>query len=289
LVQETGLSAGSSTAFKIKFNMGDANMDNMLNIMDVQHSLNFILRRHVSAFNFAAADTYKDNMITVQDLVRTIDLIINTRSAVDNSPPFRSGVVTNNTLAIENGRLVIDTEDEIASLDIQFHGFQEKDFTSLLDDSKFQFIFNDSGNRLVLLSFTGDAIAPGRTALADIHSENARLIAAEACDPDAQAVPIRIAPSGITINPPVDVKEVRAFVSNGIVYCDLPYHADRVVATLYTLLGTVAEKQQTDDLRAGRHVLMFETVNHTGIYILNLVVESQGQIISKNIQLLLNK
>jgi PKD repeat protein len=286
LVQETGSAKGSSRALKIVFAAGDANMDNSVNILDVQHTLNYIFREHVSAFNFAAADTYKDNAITIQDLVKTIQLALND----DGEPSLRSGIETNNTLFIENGQLVLFTEEAVAAVDIRFEGVKEKDFSSLLDDKKFQFVFNDSetGTRLILISFSRDVILPGRTVIAAINSGNAELAGATASDIDARPVSIRISSISTGIVHP-ESGDFRVFTENDLIYCELPQKADQLIATLYNLQGMVAGKIQLTNVAAGKQPLIFNVGNYPNSYILNLVIESEGQSISKNSKLLLKK
>ena len=288
LVQETGLAKGSSCAFKLLFDSGDANIDQSVNILDVQHTLNYIFKEQVSAFNFAASDTYKDNMITVQDIIKTINILFN----INKSPALslRSKVETNNTLSIENGKLVLVTEEAIAAMDIRLDGVLEKDVSSLLDDSKFQFVFNDSGTgtHLILVSFTRDALPPGRTAIAGINSNNATIVEVTASDPDAQPVPIRISSGEMKIIP-VETESIRIYANKDVVYFDLPRKADEVVAVLYTLQGTMVGKQQMIDVPQGKHSLYFNLNDYPNDYILNISVKTGSQNISKTIKLLLKK
>ena len=294
LVQETGLTKGTSRPFKIRFKTGDANIDNSVNIFDVQHTLNYIFKRHVSAFNFAAADTYKDNLITVQDIIRSVQIILNPDEGADGSPGntfLRSDVETNNTLSIEDGQLVLFLEEEaVAMMDIRFEGTFEKDISPLLDDTKFQFAFRDSetGTRLIILSFTRDAIFPGRTAIAGIRSANARLVEVTASNLDAQPVLVRIS-SVITGTVLPETGNIRVFAENGIVYCDLPWKADRITATLYTLQGIAVGKQLLKDVPPGKHPLIFNVGGSPDNYILSLDIKAENRNTVINNKLLLKK
>ena len=290
LVQETGLTKGSTFAFKIKFDAGDSNLDNTVDILDVQQILNYIFKIQVSAFNFAAADTYKDNNVTVQDLVKTIQIILD--DGAGKSPLFRSMPVdeTKNTLYIKDGQLVLFTEEAVASMDIRFEGTLEKDFSQTLNDSKFQFVFKDSetGTRLIIVSMTRDVIPPGRTVIAEISSGDATLIDVTASNLDAQPVPVRIS-TDVTGNFHPEISEIRVFTEDRTVCLDLPRKAEQIVATLYTFSGIAVERQFFTDLPSGKHIL-FSNVNYNNYnYILNLVAVSEGRNISKNIKLLLKK
>jgi hypothetical protein len=288
LVQETGLTKGSSLAFKIGFDPGDANLDNFVDIFDVQHTLNYIFKEYVSAFNFAAADTYKDNAITVQDLIRTIHIVLEGGSGA--APALRSTIETNNTLSIEGGQLVLFTEEAVAAMDIRFEGIKEKDIYPLLDDTKFQFVFKDSetGTQLILVSFTRDVIPPGRNVIASINSGDASLVKVTASALDGETeIPIRIS-TGTTGNIVPELKKLLVFVDNGTIYCNLPHKADQIIATLYDFQGVMVGKRQLTNVPAGRQPLIFNVSNHNN-YILNLIVETEGQSISKNSKLLLKK
>ena len=293
LVQESGVAKGSSCVFKLSFDPGDANVDQAVDIFDLQHTLNYIFNQQVSAFNFAAGNTYnKDNVITIQDIIQTINIIfeggLRSESAMTNA--LRSDIEINNTLSIENGKLVLFTEKPVAAMDIRLAGVLEKDISPLLDKEKFQFVFKDSGTgtRLILISFTRDALFPGRTVIATIGSRDASLIDVKASDPDAQPVPIRIS-SGTTGVSPVETGNINVYADKGIIYLDLPQPAEQVSVALYTLNGMMVDKQRMKDVPRGKHAFNLNVNNYPNDYILNLTIRSGGMNVSKNFKILLKK
>jgi hypothetical protein len=61
---------------------------------------------------------------------------------------------------------------------------------------------------------------------------------------------------------------------------------DDITTTLYTIQGEMVRKQVANHVVAGNYEMDFD-INRQGIYILNTIIRLEGQIISKNIKLVL--
>jgi PKD repeat protein len=284
LAQESGLAQGSTSKLKMGFMKGDANIDLQVDVLDVQHSLNYIFNEHVSAFNFTAADTYKDNAVTVQDLIKTVNIIMDSGYQEQS---MRS--TSANMLYISNGKLIIYTEQAVAAIDITIQGISEKEILPMLADSQFQFIFRDTGNgtRFIAFSPAGGIIPPGSVEIAKLHNSNAVLRHAVLSSPAAERIPVTVIESPTDMIP-VETDNITAFVSGGNIYYYIPDKAALISASLYSTQGIVLEKQVFNNEQPEQPRLDFK-IGQAGAYILNLAVKSDNRIISKNIKLIITK
>ena len=110
--------------FTYKYAMGDANMDDDLNVLDLQTTLNYSNGQEWGLFNFYAADTYgPDNDINVQDIVSTVNILLAQGNNTGNSTT-RSGadVLAEACVSVENGQIVLYTTKPVAALDLRLAG-----------------------------------------------------------------------------------------------------------------------------------------------------------------------
>jgi hypothetical protein len=110
--------------FTYNYKMGDANMDDNLNVLDLQATLNYSNGQQWGLFNFYAADTYgQDDEINVQDIVSTVNILLAqenyTRSATTRSD---ADVLTEACVSVENGQIVLYTTKPVAALDLRLAG-----------------------------------------------------------------------------------------------------------------------------------------------------------------------
>jgi hypothetical protein len=285
LIQENGLTFGSSSTLKINFDAGDANIDRAVDILDVQHSLNYIFSEHTSAFNFAAADTYKDSVITIQDLIKTINIVLDFDANVA-SPSLRSSFETNNRLYIEAGKLILYTEQPVAAMDITLRGISDND-VSLVLNTAFQLMSRNTadGTRLIAFSPLGDAIPPGNTVIAELYKNDATLVKAILSGREAKYIPINLISSGGTGEMFKEIENIKVRVNAGLIDYYLPENVDNIIATLYSIQGSIVGKQELNNLSAGKYNLDFNA-NYPGIYILNLIIKKGDRSISKNYKLI---
>lgn len=114
--------------FTYKYEMGDANMDDALNVLDLQTTLNYSNGQEWGLFNFYAADTYgPDNDINVQDIVSTVNILLALENNNSNAArSFRAASLTEAEayISVENGQIVLYTTKPVAALDLQLVGIK---------------------------------------------------------------------------------------------------------------------------------------------------------------------
>ena len=184
---------------------GDANVDASVDVLDAQHTLNYILARQSGSFNFLAADTYTSNTINVQDVVATINMFIEEAPSLTHglSPselpaelrhpsPAREGEDTpaGCLFSAEDG-LWLSTTEPVAALDFTLEGVSGSQVSLMLNRKRFQMTTHDTGTgvRIVIISTAGDEIAAGDTRLLRLGAE-AEVTRVVAADIDAQPVMI---------------------------------------------------------------------------------------------------
>ena len=198
--QTSGLAHGTTAPLKITFVHGDANVDQAVNVLDVQHTLNHVLRENPKPFNFRAADTYPDNSMTVQDIVATINIILDEEtnpeptgapSKVPADESFR------NKLTFDGSYLTLDADDEIAALDLTLKNVKANQLRMLLNNNHYQMVAQNKadGVRLIIFSPTGNTLSTGITALIEATVLSPELLAASASDRQANPIPCRVVQS----------------------------------------------------------------------------------------------
>jgi len=165
IMQHNGTAYGARSPFKLFFLHGDANVDRRIDLLDVQHSLNFVLRNSPTLFNYAAANTFGDDQLNVQDIVTTVEMILAIDSIEDQpAGSWRAPEAAPNQLYIENNNLMLRTIAPVAALDVGLNNASSRAFTFLADTRKFQYRTRDNGRggmRLIVFSPDGSEFAPG--------------------------------------------------------------------------------------------------------------------------------
>lgn len=192
--------------FTYKYEMGDANMDDALDVLDLQTTLNYSNGEHWGLFNFYAADTYgQDDEINVQDIVATVNILL---AQEDNTPAAAKALGLASTSAaeasvmVENGQLVLYTTYPVAALDLHLDGIEPESLTWNVEDMGFATATTAQGNstHAIIYSLTPRQIKEGKTVLATFDaSRNLRLTSATLSDSKAQTISVKhTVPTDIT-------------------------------------------------------------------------------------------
>ncbi len=202
LVQPTeGPAAYCKLRATLDWILGDANVDASVDVLDAQHTLNYILARQSGSFNFLAADTYASNTINVQDVVATINLFIEAPLLSPQGGKARErwlaqeelsplGEVKGALFSQDDG-LWLSTTEPVAALDFTLEGVSGSQVSLMLNRNRYQMTTRDTGTgvRIVIISTAGDEIAAGDTRLLRLGAE-AEVTRVVAADIDAQPVMI---------------------------------------------------------------------------------------------------
>ena len=200
--QGNGVGYGSWMPLKVVFTRGDANVDQQVDVLDVQHTLNHVLRENPKPYNFSAADTYADNLMTVQDIVSTINIILGDdgQTQPGGAPAKVPAGEIRNTLTFEGAMLLLDNADEVAALDILLKNVKSNQLRLMLNSNRFQMVATNrpGGVRLIVFSPDGSSLSAGVNPLLEVTALAPEIVAVSASDRQATHLPIRIvqAPAG---------------------------------------------------------------------------------------------
>ena len=213
-------SKNKTTNFNANFfyDMGDVDFNGLLNISDLQQSINYLFKESYSGYsryNFTAGDLNADNAINVLDIVPHVDLLL---SLTPNPSPTgegsnqsrwmtRSNLNTQKTqcaeasLYIKDGKLILNTSRPVAALDIIIgnEGTKERGnensnltFSSLLSSlsSVSQRQLTDGKLHLIIYSTSGKTLPVGISTIGTCSNNatitNAMLVDEEAVELNAQ-------------------------------------------------------------------------------------------------------
>ena len=205
--------------FTYKYEMGDANMDDAVDVLDLQSTLNFSNNQESGLFNFCAADTYgPDDEVNVQDIVSTVNILLQQEDVEQGARSMRhgaKGMEQEACLTIEDGELVLYSLKPVAALDLRFSGIAPGSVNWTVGDMGFAVATAGTaqgGTHAIIYSLLPQQTAEGRTVLATFDASlTPRLVRAVLSDPAANPVSV-----GETL--PTGIINAEWFMANGECY-----------------------------------------------------------------------
>lgn len=282
---------GTTIPIIISFDKGDVNVDSAIDILDVQGTLNYIIGYSSFPFVYAAADVYEDTKLTVQDIVRIVDLVLEgaipATTPVDNlSPMLRSEVLPSVRICVEDGKLVMYSDTEVAAADIVLNHCRQSQLRMLLNANQFQSVAKnkDSGVRLVIFSTAGEVLPAGRTVLAELSSAEAAVSYVDLADKQARRIPASISPTGVHS----DVSAaVLVYPVGNNVFAALPDGLERLVVDVIGTDGCLNDQKVFVTPSAG--TLQITSDLSSGIYLLRLQLETSVGVTYKSQKVVISK
>lgn len=197
--------------FTYNYEMGDANMDDALNVLDLQSTLNYSNGHQWGLFNFYAADTYgTDKDINVQDIVSTVNILLAHEESESRRSYFKGARSEGNNLqseheayvSVRNGQVVLYTTKPVAALDLRIAGIMPDKLhwnTEMMGFATATTAQND-GTHAIIYSMQPRQIEEGLTVLATYDAHLSPNITSVILS-DSKARPISVSnslPTGIT-------------------------------------------------------------------------------------------
>lgn len=291
IVQNNSYLNGSRSKLRMTFQMGDANIDQLTDILDVQQTLNKIMEDYTYPFNRYAANTYPDTKITVQDIVSTVNLLLESGVVIDTTQAKADlAAASKNVLFISDGELLLDIQEPISALDLSLKNVRDKQLGILLNSNDFQTIARNTPNgvHFIIFSGSGKEIPIGTTALAQLSSETAQIVSATLSNKLAENVPVRIAdlPTGWSES---GQKSMDAFMDKHSVTVLLYKPCEVLTARLYNLQGQLINQQEMNQVTIGSHILEYSKILSTGAYMLKLEIKNGDTVQTKNYKWIVSK
>jgi len=291
LVQSNSYLYGSRAKLRLSYSMGDANIDQLTDIRDIQQTLNRILQDYSYPFNRIAADTYSDDKITVQDIVSTVNMLLESGVVVDNTQEAgMNAVFSGNFLFISNGNLMLDVQEPVSALDLSLKNVRDKQLGMLLNSNDFQTVSRNTpdGVRFIIYSGSGKEIPAGLTTLAQLSADQAKIVRASLANKQAEDVSVQIAgsPTGWT---DVSQKNMEVYLNDHHVTILLYQPFEQVTAYVSNIQGQLVNQQEINQLAIGRHTFEYSNTLPTGVYLLKLVFRNGESVQIKNYKWIVSK
>lgn len=191
--------------FTYNYNMGDANMDDAINVLDLQTTLNYSNNQGGGLFNFYAADTYgPDDDINVQDIVATVNILLAQESTQQAAARAYGDAIASEKeacISVEDGQIVLYTTKPVAALDLHIAGIEPQLLTWNTENMGFATATaaQQNGTHAIIYSLMPREIEAGRTVLATYNAEAAPRIASSVLsDSNARTISVgNVVPTGI--------------------------------------------------------------------------------------------
>jgi hypothetical protein len=281
---------------------GDATVDSLVNISDVQSTLNYALNDQINVnysyvFNFGAADTYPDDKMNVQDVVATVNLVLdnhdtlsvnggnsNSTSAVKAS----DGISMTNRIYVEGNKLMLDSSTPVAVADVKLSGVSLDQLRMLLPPSRYQLYGRNipGGVRFIILSASGNEIPVGTTAIADWSSPSVSITSAGMVDKRAVGIPVTIRNSSTYIHE-TNSDNISVTVCNRVIQISLIGYSGKLSAGIYDSTGKLVTSDSWNDVSDGSSRSI--TLNEKGIYFVKIAVDNGTNVISKQVKLIISE
>ena len=162
--------SAKSSAFPATFHMvfGDANLSGLVDVNDVQRTLNYVINsNNSSTFSLWAANTWNtDDIINIQDIVCTVNIVLDNQGEGGAGARQRTRQADAANRFYASGRSIcLDAQDEIAAFDLTLNGVSSSQVRLMLNSTDWQMQTRetDSGLRLVVFSPTGQTLPTGTT------------------------------------------------------------------------------------------------------------------------------
>lgn len=190
----------------LHYTEGDVNINGLVDVNDVQRTLNYVINSNNStAFHYEAANTFEDETINIQDIVSTVNIVLADTDGGSAAARVRNAQRVSRAddevamAYVEGGYICIDTEQEIAAIELDLQGVSAKQLRLMLDGTEWQMMTRNTvgGVRLMMFSPAGATLTNGRVRLLRF-SGKATITAADASSPEAQSVGVGISDSQAT-------------------------------------------------------------------------------------------
>lgn len=203
VVNDNGSLEGSTFRIKLNFDNGDVNFDGLVNVLDVQTDVMFILDNYKTRpFNFTAANLWSDDVINVQDIVPLVNLLFDSEPSITQAPRRAPTTADADAVVSNNGGvLTINTTRPVAAFDITLSGCHDINVNALIQKGFMcEYRQTSNGLRVIGYSLSGNSLPIGETAIGQMSTPDANIIYSQLADTDALEIPSAIGDSTTSIS-----------------------------------------------------------------------------------------
>lgn len=278
MAQTSGTANGSVQPVRVTFVEADANVDQVVDVRDVQHTLNYVVaaKGAEGLFCWSAANTFVDALINIQDVVVTVNHVLDHTNTVAQARARRMTAVerahAHGRLYVEDGYLCLTADTAVAALDIELQGASATQVRLMLPAADWQMASRatDEGVRLVVFSPSGKTLPVGTTKLLALRAEKVSPIAADAADAHARSLTIGVEGGNATGLDAAQLTEaLTAHMEDGTLYVESNVECEAVTLSLYDPAGRLIVQYADATLHTGDNTWPVEQARQ-GVYLLQV-------------------
>ncbi|NLN95096.1 MAG: T9SS type A sorting domain-containing protein [Bacteroidales bacterium] len=166
---------------------GDSNCDDLVNVLDVVNTVNYILGAEPEPFCFENADVNADGVINVVDVVATVNIIITgNKSAnipIKSKPAF---------LNIDNDKISLLSDGTLAGLQFELEGVKKDDITFVQEGYECEMAENNGKLTVVVFSFINKPLPSGNIDLVTFKRKIESVVWGEAIAANLNANEVKV-------------------------------------------------------------------------------------------------
>lgn len=278
MAQTSGTANGSVQPVRVTFVEADANVDQVVDVRDVQHTLNYVVaaKGAEGLFCWSAANTFADALVNIQDVVVTVNHVLDHTNTVAQARARRMTAVerahTHGRLYVEDGYLCLTADTAVAALDIELQGASATQVRLMLPAADWQMASRatDEGVRLVVFSPSGKTLPVGTTKLLALRAEKVSPIAADAADAHARSLTIGVEGGNATGLDAAQLTEaLTAHLAGGVLHVLSNMECEGITLSLYDPAGRLIVQYADATLHTGDNTWPVEQARQ-GVYLLQV-------------------
>jgi len=286
LRQIAGSARNSVLTYTITYREGDSNLDGIVNILDIQSSLNYTLSQKPKFFNYGAADLNKDKNLNLLDIILLINKI-QSGSQERQANTKRPAAINEADVivSIEDNTLYIDNQSgSTAAFDIRLKDVSKSEVKELLPNAGYTVSVAEHEGEISIVGFTMDKFLSGKQAIAKVSSQS-EIISAMIADENAQELSYRISKGTLSIDDPEPNQDNKYKILNfpnpfndqTVIKYHLPEKADKVTLKVFDLHGRVVRVESDLETSEGHHELPFlKNDLSSGVYIYTIEIQTSA-------------
>lgn len=175
VLNNDGSREGSTFRISLSFDEGDGNFDGLVNVVDLQTTLNYMFEEYTNKpYNFTASNLWKDDIINVQDAVSLVNLLLdadmdsaNMAHHAKRAPAFTE---SDASVFIKGGQLIINTTVPVSAFDIVISTKEKCEVLPALSDLGYTCTIKHNGNQVHLIGYSlnGATLPTGDNAICNV-------------------------------------------------------------------------------------------------------------------------
>ena len=281
LRQIAGSARNSVLTYTITYREGDSNLDGIVNILDIQSTLNYTLSQKPKFFNYGAADINKDKNLNVLDIISLINKIQS--GTLENPASAKRMAFTGNedvVLSIEDNTLYIDNQSvSTAAFDIRLKGGSKAQAEELLSGLGYTVSVAERQGEISIVGFSMDKSLSGKQAIAKVSAQT-EILSAMISNTEANALTYKISKNlGVDDSNKDNAIALsnypNPFTDQTVIQYHLPENADKATLKVFDTAGRTVYIQSDLDASQGNHEFTFQRKDlASGIYFYTIEVQN---------------